>query len=272
MSHETSKVRRIFNIGGMEIVHATYHNVIFPRHYHDRASLAVMMRGAQRLTYGGTSEPVQAGSLIAFNPGEVHANTILESDGWTCFSLYMSQHTLTHLLAGDEARHDRPPVFRTPVIQDRGVFQALLQFHHAVSTTSLQLEIDTLLLTALEPIVERYTETTKPVSRSSQAPHAIMRVRDYLNTHYAQSISLAEVAQVAGMRPSSVNRAFRRHTGLPPHEYLINRRVAQACSRLDQGQTLVDVALSTGFYDQSHFSRHFRRIMGMTPAQYQQVK
>ena len=269
MSPDTTTVHRELGIEGMDIVHATYRKVTFPRHYHEMIAIAVMVEGNQRVTYQGHSEPVQAGSLIAFNPGDVHANSLLESDGWTCFSLYMSPTALAHLLNDDGVERHQAPIFRTPVIEDHSVFQSFMHLHHAVTAPSLRLAKESLLFTAVERLANRYTGFSRPRSQPDLGPRTISHIRDYLDAHYVENVSLSEIAQVANMRPSSLNRAFRRQLGLPPHAYLINRRVARACSLLDQGQSLVDVALSTGFYDQSHLNRHFRRIMGLTPAQYQ---
>ena len=78
------------------------------------------------------------------------------------------------------------------------------------------------------------------------------------------------MAAVAHLSVSHFARQFKRTTGLPPHQYLILRRVERA-RELVQARTdlsLAEVALSAGFSDQSQFTRHFKRIVGLTPRQY----
>ncbi len=63
-------------------------------------------------------------------------------------------------------------------------------------------------------------------------------------------------------------RVFRQETGLPPHTYLIQLRINQAKAHLQAGETIAEVAAATGFSDQSHLTRRFKRIVGVTPGQY----
>jgi AraC family transcriptional regulator len=82
----------------------------------------------------------------------------------------------------------------------------------------------------------------------------------------ASGLSIEELAREAGLSPSRFFRAFKATLGLPPHQYLLRRRLERARRLLDRpAARLADVALSTGFADQSHFTRLFRRQFGVTP-------
>jgi AraC-like DNA-binding protein len=101
-----------------------------------------------------------------------------------------------------------------------------------------------------------------------RAGDAIQRARDYLHDNYAESIALDELAQVAGLSPFHLCRLFRREFGLSPHAYQTHVRLSHAKHQLLRGMPLKDVAAATGFYDQSHFGWHFKRLVGVTPGQY----
>ncbi len=97
----------------------------------------------------------------------------------------------------------------------------------------------------------------------------LQRVFDFIEARLADKISLEDIAAEACLSPFHFARLFRDATGLPPHRYVIERRVqvAQgllACNRL----SLVEIALSTGFGSQANFTRGFRKILGITPGQY----
>jgi AraC family transcriptional regulator len=95
-------------------------------------------------------------------------------------------------------------------------------------------------------------------------------VVEYIEEHLGASPTLAQMAAVARLSPYHFARQFKAATGLPPHEYVIARRVERAKQFLQAGADLplAEVAVQAGFSDQSQFSRHFKRLVGVTPGQF----
>jgi AraC family transcriptional regulator len=94
-------------------------------------------------------------------------------------------------------------------------------------------------------------------------------VVDLLEARFTEPPGLGELAEAAGVHPSHLLRVFRARQGCSPGEFVRRRRVAFACRRLsDTRDPLALIALASGFADQSHFCRVFRRQMGVTPAAY----
>lgn len=82
----------------------------------------------------------------------------------------------------------------------------------------------------------------------------------------AENLSLDDLASEVGLSPSHFASLFRKATGLPPHGYVMQRRLARACSLLKTTRLSIgEIAATVGFYDQSHLVRHMRRVMGVTP-------
>src|SRR5262245_48442086 len=107
--------------------------------------------------------------------------------------------------------------------------------------------------------------------RDGTLPRGRLRaVLEYIEEHLDAAPTLAEIAAVAGLNPYHFARQFKAATGLPPHQYVITRRVEQAKHLLRAGTdlSLAEVAARAGFYDQSQFSHHFKRLVGVTPGQY----
>jgi AraC-like DNA-binding protein/PAS domain-containing protein len=99
------------------------------------------------------------------------------------------------------------------------------------------------------------------------APRVTQLMREYIESHLSESISLDAMAEMAGLSVFHFTRAFRRSFEMPPHAYLLHRRVERALRLLEQTElALSEIAFSTGFSDQSHFAKHFRRITGVTPS------
>jgi AraC family transcriptional regulator len=95
-------------------------------------------------------------------------------------------------------------------------------------------------------------------------------VLEYIEEHLDASPTLEQIAAVARLSPYHFARQFKAATGLPPHEYVIARRVERAKQFLQVGGdlSLAEVAARAGFSDQSQFSRHFKRLIGVTPGQF----
>ena len=112
------------------------------------------------------------------------------------------------------------------------------------------------------------TPLTQALAREDRR---LRRAADFLETHCAEGVSLDQLSQVADLSPTQLIRSFRRHYGLTPHAYLIDRRIRLARQRLRQGEELAEVALATGFADQAHLQRTFKRLVAATPGQYRVV-
>jgi AraC family transcriptional regulator len=110
-----------------------------------------------------------------------------------------------------------------------------------------------------------------PVSADGVLPHRKLRtVIDYIMENLGGSLTLEQLAAIVHLSPYHFARQFKAATGLPPHQYVLTRRVerAQHLLRADSEIGLAEVALRLGFPDQSHFSLHFKRIVGVTPRQF----
>ncbi len=89
-----------------------------------------------------------------------------------------------------------------------------------------------------------------------------------MHDNYARNVSLQELADLAELSTFHLSRAFRKAVGVPPHMYQIQVRIARAKTLLARGVSPASVAHAVGFYDQSHFGQHFKRLVGVTPGAY----
>lgn len=105
-------------------------------------------------------------------------------------------------------------------------------------------------------------------TRSGLPAPALRRAVDYVEENLARGMTLADIAAAAGFSPHYFARAFRRSTGLSPHQYVVERRVQRAKGLLVRGESsIAAVAREVGFADQAHLTRHLKRVLGVTPGQ-----
>jgi AraC-like DNA-binding protein len=108
------------------------------------------------------------------------------------------------------------------------------------------------------------------VIRNAQPDYSrpVRRALEYLRERIGDSITLDHLADYADLDKFHLCRAFRTQIGMPPHAYLTHLRIARAKELLHRGERASDVAPQVGFYDQAQLTRHFRRLVGTTPARY----
>jgi transcriptional regulator GlxA family with amidase domain len=108
--------------------------------------------------------------------------------------------------------------------------------------------------------------TVEIVGQAPQMP--LGEIIAYVRQNVARRVTLGELASLAELSVFQLTRAFRREAATTPYRLVVDLRVDHARTMLSQGASIADAAHSSGFADQSHFTRHFRRRLGMTPKQY----
>jgi AraC-like DNA-binding protein/PAS domain-containing protein len=105
-----------------------------------------------------------------------------------------------------------------------------------------------------------------PPNRGGLSPARAHRICEYINSNLDQNMSLEALAEMAGLSIHHFARAFKQTVGMPPHCYVLQRRIEHAQKMLrDTDLPMSEIALSAGFSDQSHLARHFRRVTGVSP-------
>ncbi len=99
----------------------------------------------------------------------------------------------------------------------------------------------------------------------------IRRAREFIRKNLGEPLTLADIARAAGRGKWGVAALFREHVGVPPHRYVVAMRLARARTLLATGRPCGEVALSVGFFDQSHLNRWFEFAYGVTPGEYQRA-
>jgi AraC family transcriptional regulator len=120
-------------------------------------------------------------------------------------------------------------------------------------------------------LVKRFS--IRPVAAKQAAgglPKArLKRVLEYVAAHLSDEIRLETLASIAGMSRHHFSELFRRSIGVAPHQYVIGQRVERGKRMLrDTDLSILEIGLATGFADQSHFTKTFRRIARVTPRDY----
>jgi AraC family transcriptional regulator len=183
---------------------------------------------------------------------------------------YLAPEVLVQTVRDDGFDTDRSELVYRPQARDAHLASLLLALHSELVGPGEEdrLYVDTLAVQLAIRLLQGHG--TAPL-QLREYRHGLSRgkmrlVLDYLNTYMNRNIQLAELADLVQMSQFHFLRLFRASCGTTPHRYLVERRVEVAKSLLLQDDmSLAEVAYRLGFADQSHFSRHFRRITGAPP-------
>jgi AraC-like DNA-binding protein len=157
--------------------------------------------------------------------------------------------------------------FEGHVIHDALLYREFVLLHEASSADQPLLERQSRQLLFLKQLFTRHARGVVP-AEPVDCSTAAARVREYLHAHWRDKISTEDLTRLAGVSETHVIRSFTQWVGMPPPAYLLGVKVEKAKALILRGTSLSEVALSAGFADQSHFTRHFKRTTGQTPGHY----
>jgi AraC-like DNA-binding protein len=240
----------------------------FPRHTHDETVVGFNVRGAHAFWCRGAVHEVPPGTIALVNAGEVHTGSVLGDKGWDYRAYYLSRDLLEAIGTELGLPGGRALEFGVCAVVDPPLARALFSAHEALGASDTDpLERETRALEALGGLARRHARRTGGAD-GSLSRQALSGVRDLLRSEYRRAIRLDELQALSGYGKFKLIRAFRTAYGLPPYELVIALRIADARRRLARGEPIARVAMAVGFADQSHLTRHFKRIIGVTPGQY----
>jgi len=276
MAAEAARYWRHSAVPGVDLLRARFVTHRYGRHSHETYTLALIESGVEEFDYGGRLLRAGSGAVALLNPEVVHTGQAGVPDGWSYRVLYPQVRVVTGI-AAELGWARGTPDFRDTVIYDARSAAVLRAAHVAAehgdrlaSSSLLSAAVATLLSAHAGPA--RASARAAPPCRPGRAPGAVALVRDLLGEQLTQPPSLDELARLTGMSPFALLRAFRAETGLPPHAYLNQQRVRVARLLLDDGAPPARVAAQTGFADQAHLTRHFKRVVGVPPGAYQRER
>lgn len=255
-------------LGNLELLRAKYITHSFSPHIHEGFAIGVIADGVEQFACRGSLYAAPASSIVIINPGEVHTGHAGVETGWS-YRMFYPDATMLQQVASEIADGKNfLPYFPAPVIEDKQLAKYLNSLHLILENSVLQLERETSFLWTMSQLVARHSTPKCQLKVIGREHQAVKRVQEYLDAHYAEHILLDRLAKVADLSSFHLIRVFRRQVGLPPHAYLKQLRVKQAKILLRKGEPIAQVALATGFVDQSHLTKQFKRTVGVTPKQY----
>jgi AraC-like DNA-binding protein len=237
-----------------------------PLHVHDTYQWCLSVDFPGVYVYRGATVPMPPGALSVLHPDEPHLSRDPHARSIAAHYLvaYFPVAIVSEVATEVAGRPVAEPFFAAPVIDDHQLRAAYATMHAAATG----LERDDAQLRFLALATGRHAGLSTRAAQLRVPPRVVGTVKAYLQEHAAEPVALRQLAELVGMSPFHLHRAFSRAVGLPPHRYQIGLRIEAAKRLLAGGAGVARTAVSTGFADYSHLSRHFQSIVGVSPSRY----
>jgi AraC-like DNA-binding protein len=261
---------RIPDLEGFEVCRVRDSSHSFPNHFHDDVYAIGLMEQGSSYCLGPEREEalVSAGKIALINPGQVHSGVPAGNSYLNYTMLYISAE-LIRTIACDLAGYGHSfPEFKKIIIRDPFLFSRLTLLAASLGAQSDSLERQTLLTEAICRLLSRHCDVKSAETSGENESWVVRQAKELLSADMESAISLDKAAETAGVSRYHFLRIFKKATGIPPHAYRTVKRIEVAKSLIKQGIPISQVALETGFSDQSHFTNTFRNYIGSTPGQY----
>ncbi|GAB4015209.1 AraC family transcriptional regulator [Spirosoma migulaei] len=264
IAEESVNLWQLDQLDNLELLSASFVHQSFPRHSHSTYSVALIEEGIELLQFGTQLIYAQMGQIILINPDEPHANKPGDERGWCYRNFYLTRDHF--YVAGNRLGIPllQPPHFAQRIINNPLLFDRLRRIHQQLEMQGPTVVNEQDLFTCLGELVLRYAQL-KPIANPLAFSPGLLEVVETINQEPAQPMSIDQMARQAGLSRFHFIRRFSQLTGLPPMAYTIQKRIELAKTLLRQQMPIAQVALETGFFDQSHFTHSFKRLTGTTP-------
>ncbi|MEW2511030.1 AraC family transcriptional regulator [Streptomyces sp. NPDC046870] len=244
--------------GVTEVFHARFTEYAYPMHVHDAWTLLIVDDGAVRYDLDRHEHGTPLDTVSLLPPHVPHNGSPATPGGFRKRVLYLDSSRLGEEFIG--------PAVDSPDLRDPVLRLRVGQLHAALARPGDELEAESRLALVAEQL--RLRLRRHAAGERHLSPVLARRLRELLDARVVEGLSLEEAGRLLHAHPAHLIRAFSGAYGIAPHQYLMSRRVGRARRLLLDGVPPGEVAPVAGFYDQAHLTRHFKKLVGVTPGRY----
>lgn len=240
----------------------------FPNHFHEHYVIGFIENGKRCLYCKNNKYNIKCGDIILFNPQDNHACVQTDNATLDYRGINISKQIMLHFTEEITKKTDFP-IFYTPVVSNDEAIYYLRCLHEMIMNGTNDFKKEEHLLFLLSTLIQNYAQHFE--SQIPECRKEIEKACEFMEKHFYERIYLDQICHHVGLSKSTLLRAFTKSKGITPYRYLETIRINEAKKLLKKGISPVDVAIQTGFSDQSHFTNYFSSFIGITPNVYREI-
>ena len=240
----------------------------FPNHFHEHYVIGFVEDGTRRLSCRNREYSIEKGSIVLFGPRDNHA-CVQSDDGTFDYRGFNIAKEVMLDLTEEVSGKRQLPGFSENVIYDEEAACYLRQLHEMVMKGKDDFGKEETLLFLISLLIQNYGQPSR--NGIPECSEEIEKACEYMEQHFTERIYLDQICRYAGLSKSTLLRAFTKLKGITPYRYLETIRINEAKKLLAEEMPPVEVAIRTGFSDQSHFTNYFNQFIGLAPGIYREI-
>lgn len=241
----------------------------FPNHFHEYYVIGFIENGKRFLYCKNEDYIIETGDLILLNPNDTHTCEQVDNRAldYRCINI---KADVMKKITYEITQKDYLPSFTQKVIFRSELVPSLKELHLMIMEEQTDFKKEELFFFLIEQLIESYASQESSIIIKEPSTE-VKTICEYLENNYAKNITLKELSMLTGISKYHLLRSFTKQKGISPYIYLETIRIGKAKQLLENGYCPLEVALQTGFTDQSHFSNFFKKFIGLTPKQYMKI-
>ena len=243
------------------LLEASFSNKIFAPHFHDEYSIALITTGTHSFTCNKDDFVACPGDIRLINPGDIH---VCKSKTWGYITLTPDSNFVENFSESCQ-KELHNITFDKPVINNHKLTKLFIDLNSANKEWQDELMAENILEELIVNLISSYSNNTIKKKEISYSKKKLIQTIEYMKSNFDENLKLENLAQISGLSKYHFLRKFKEEFNMTPHTYLLQIRIQNAKNMLLNHDSLTDIALSCGFSDQSHFTRVFNKIYGMSP-------
>jgi len=233
----------------------------FPKHFHETFCISLIHNGIEQIEFGNQSLFSEKDSISITNPYEIHSNPLIDKN--TCLgfdTIYLSNDLMKYLLNGKNI------TFLNRKINNQRANQLFVELKNAMDTKNPK---------TVEFFLKQFVNTLKFHSRENETEYAeqnlngFSEINSYIENNIYDKFCLDELSKMANINKYGFVKKFRASTGMTPMNYILMKKIFSCKNLIDSNSELTELAYQYSFSDLAHFSKTFKRYIGISPKKYQ---
>ncbi len=233
----------------------------FPKHYHETFCISLIYKGIEAINIDNQNFYSEIGSISITNPYEIHSNPLLDKHHQLCFdTIYVSKDLMQYLLNGKNI------FFLNRKINNPQANLLFVALKNAIGTYDIKKT--EVLLHKFIHVIKHYSQEKKG-EYSNLNFSSLSNVNNYIDDNLTNKINLEKLSKVANINKFGFAKKFKTSTGMSPMNYILMKKIFSSKRLITTNSELTQIAFDYDFTDMAHYSKTFKRFVGVSPKIYQ---
>lgn len=267
---DSIQYHRVADTSDLILSEGFYSEFEFRPHYHLDYHIGLVVEGVQKQRFKGQSVLLGPGRISVMPPGEIHDGFGHEQSEY-CMRTFRIAPALLNEYFDELTGKETDPFFAGAMVENERLAASLVKLYDNIQRVDdlTTLPVEETWFKLCEPLFSHLNAVTPLPVLGGLSLHQLQIVKEYCYENLSCKISLGHLAALCDISRYQFLRRFEQSVGVTPHNWLTQLRLEKACLLLRKsGQKLAHVAVTVGFYDQSHFIHAFRKWYGINPSKY----